>query len=115
MTIDRDPALQTLFANAKKDLPGEAFTDEVITRVDKLRRRSVIGWICVGLVLVACAWLLSAPLQDAVHLLTQILPVSLIDLGESWLARTLSPVNSIAALLALGLLGLRMAYRKIFS
>ena len=115
MTIDRDPQLQHLFDVAKKDLVGDAFAAQVMSRIDHLRRRAVIGWICVGLVLAPVAWLLAAPAQNAVQLLTQVLPVSLVDLDDRWLAQFLSPINSVATLVALGLLGLRMAYSKIFS
>ncbi len=114
MTEDRDPMLQTLFANAKQDLAGEAFTAKVMKQTDKRKPRAVSGWICVGLVLAPCAWLLATPLQEAVHLLTQSLTLSLIDLNDRWLAQILLPVNSVASLLALGLLGLRIAYRNIF-
>ncbi len=113
-----DPTLQTLFANAKQDLAGEAFTTQVMSQT-KLKHSADIGRIGVGLVLASCAWLLATPLQDAVQLLTQSLTlsliVSLIDLDDRWLAQILSPVNNIASLLALGLFGLRIAYRKIFS
>lgn len=114
-----DPTLQTLFANAKQDLAGETFTAQVMSQTDKVNHRAVIGRISVGLVLAPCAWLLATLLQDAVQLLTQSLTlsliVSLIDLDDRWLAQILSPVNNIASLLALGLFGLRIAYRKIFS
>jgi hypothetical protein len=115
MTHDRDPTLQTLFADAEQDLAGEAFTAQVMSQTGKLKHRVVIGWICIGLVSALCAWLLATPLQETVHLLTQSLTVPLITLDEGWLAQTLSPINNITILLALGLIGLRMAYRRIFS
>lgn len=115
MTIERDPRLQNLFDITKHDLAGEAFAAQVMSQIDNLRRRVVIGWICVGVVFIAGAWLLAAPAQDAAQLLTQVLPLSLIDLGDRWLAQVISPINSVATLVALGLLGLRTAYKKIFS
>jgi hypothetical protein len=117
MTDDRDPTLRTLFANAKQDLAGEAFTTQVMSQT-KLKHSAVIGRIGVGLVLAPCAWLLATLLQDVVHLLTQSITlsliVSLIDLDDRWLAQMLSPVNNIASLIAFGLIGLRIAYEKIF-
>lgn len=115
MTIDRDPTLQGLFDVAKQDLAEEAFVAQVMSQIDSLRRRAVIGWICVGLVSVICGWWLARMLQDAVNVLTQVLPLTLIDLDIGWPAQFLAPVNSIAGLVALGLLGLRRAYREIFS
>lgn len=116
MMIERDSTLQSLFDVAKQDLAGETFVAQVMSQIDSLRRRAVIGRICVGLVMVACGWLLASLLQDVVLVLTQFLRSPLIELDISGLsAQLLAPVNSIAALVALGLLGLQMAYRKIFS
>jgi hypothetical protein len=114
MKNDLDPRLQTLFAAAKQELTGEDFTAQVMSQIDKLTRRKIVGWICVGLVLIPGAWLLAGFLQDTVSVLTQVVPVSLVDVENRWLANVLSPANSIASLVALGLLGLRIAYKKIF-
>lgn len=115
MTADRDPALQELFDVAKQDLAGEAFVTQVMSQIDSLRTRVMVGWICVGLVLAPIAWLLSGPLLVATDLAMQILPESLIELDNRWLAKLLSPVNSVAGIVGLGILGLRLAYRKIFA
>lgn len=120
MTDERDPTLQTLFEAAQQDLAGEAFTSQVMSQTVKRNYRAVMGWICVGLVVAPCAWLVATPLQDAVHLLTQRLSpllsvVSLIDLDDHWPTQILTPVNNIASLIALGVIGLRLAYRKVVS
>lgn len=119
MTDDRDPTLRNLFAEAKQDLAGEAFTAGVMSQT-KLRQSAVMGRIGVSLVLASCAWLLATPLQDAVHVMTENLAplslvVSLIDVDSRWLAQLLSPVNNIASLVAIGLVGLRIAYKKVYS
>ncbi len=115
MTVDRDPNLQDLFDAARQDVPERPFVTDVMSQVDNARRRTVIVWIAIGLAMIALLWLLAAPVQDAVQLLTQALSISLVDLGDRWLARIISPANSVASLVALGLLGLRAAYRKLFS
>ena len=117
MTDDRDATLQILFANAEQDLPGEAFAAGVMSQVGTVRHSAVMVWVwvCVGLVTALCAGLLIPPLRDAAHLLTQSLTSSLITLDDRLLAQLLSPVNNLGALLALGLFGLRVAYRKIVS
>ena len=114
MTFDRDPALQDLFSTAKKELEDDAFTAEVMSRVNKLRRRMLVSWIVVGLVLAVGVGVLSGPLLVAVNLVTQLLPESLIELDDRLLAQILSPVNSVAGLLGLGFLALRLLYKKIF-
>ena len=112
MTDDvRDFTLQTLFAEAKQDLADEEFIAQVMSGTDKLKRRAVIGRIFVGLVIA----LLAIPLGDTVVLLSQSLVSSFIDLDDQLLAQILSPLNNVGSLLALGLIGLRIVYRKIFS
>lgn len=114
MTVDRDPNLQDLFDAARQDVPERPFVADVMSQVDIARRKAVIVWIGIGLALIALLWLLAAPAQVAVQLLAQALSIPLVDLGDRWLARVFSPANSVAGLVALGLLGLRAAYRKLF-
>jgi len=113
MTDDRDSLLQTLFAEAQDDLDGEAFTAQVMARTRSLRYRAAAGWICLALVLVACCWLLAIPLQGFAQLVTQGLDTTLIDLGDSWLAWSFSPVNNVAALLVLSVKAIRVGRKKI--
>jgi hypothetical protein len=114
MTEDRDPMLQALFANAEQDLQAEAFTHQVMASARLRKRRTVIGWICIDLVIVICVWLLAAPLQSVVNLLLPSLTTSLVDLDNRLLAELLLPVNNVASLLALVAIGLRSAYRRFF-
>jgi hypothetical protein len=117
MTDARDPRLEALFHAAREELSGEAFAAEVMARVGRSRRRALAGWVAVAVVLFAAAWLVSGPLTNAVHLLTQLLPQSLVEIeaGNQLLAQLLAPINSIAGVVALGLFGLRLAYKKIFA
>ena len=107
----RDPTLLAMFTDARQDLAGEAFTAQVMLRTDKLKRRALIGRVFIGVMIA----ILAIPLEDAALLLSQSLVSSFIDLDDDLLAQILAPLNNIGALLALGLIGLRMAYRKIFS
>jgi hypothetical protein len=114
MTNDRDPALRSLFQTAREEIQDEAFTTQVMSQIEQRRRRTITGWVGIALVLAPCAWLLGTVLQDAVLLLTQVLPSTLVDLDNRWLTQLLAPVNSISGLVALGVLGLRALFRKIF-
>jgi len=114
MTDDRDPGLQKLFDTAGQDIAPDAFTKDVMSEIDGLRRRAIIAWSLVGLALIPCMWLISVPVLDATHLLTEILPKNLIEVDDQLMAQLLSPVNSIAGLFGLGLLGVRAAMKKIF-
>jgi hypothetical protein len=112
---DRDPILQQLFRDAGRELPTDGFLDQVMARVDRTRRRSVLAWCCVGAVLLASAWLLAGPLMSLAGIAMRVLPDSLVELDDNWVSQLISPVNSIAGVVALTFLGLRLVYRKIFS
>ncbi len=114
MTTDRDPQLESLFQDAEEEFPDEAFTSRVMSAVNIRRRRSIVGWVISGLVLVSCAWCLVLILQDAVFLLTQVLPETIIDMDNRWAAQLLAPVNSVSGLLGLAAVGLWVAFRKLF-
>ena len=114
MTNDRDPLLQSLFDTARQELAEDAFTDQVISRIDGLRLRAVFGWAGVGLILIVFAGLITGPLTSVVVLASQVLPDSLFEVENRWLAQLLAPANSIAGLVAILVLGLRAAYKKIF-
>ncbi len=114
MTTDRDPYIESLFQSAEEDFADDVFTSQVMSAVDNRRRRSIVGWVISGLVLASCAWLLVLILQDAVFLLTQILPETLVSTDNPWIAQFVSPINSVSGLLGLALLGLWAAFRKLF-
>ena len=117
MTDERDPRLESMFDAAREELAGEEFAADVMARVDRLRRRALIGWAAVAVLLLAGAWLLSGPLTGAVGLVTQLLPQSLVEFeaGNELFAQLLAPINSVAAAVALGAFALRFAYKKIFG
>ena len=114
MTDDQDPLLKSLFAESLHDLDGEAFTARVMDRTRFLKYRALAPWVCVGLVLAVGAWILAVPLETA-HLIAQVLTTTLIDLGDGWLAWLLSPINSVAALLALSVKAIRVCRKKIIA
>lgn len=114
MTTDRDPQLASLFQSAEEEFTDEVFTSRVMSAVERRRRRSIIGWVISGLVLASSAWLLVFILQDAVFLLMQILPATIFDMDNRWVAQLLAPVNSVSGLFGLGALGLWAAFRKFF-
>ena len=115
MTDDRDPALQVLFAEAERELPAEGFSAQVMTRIEAQGRRAWFARMALGLALAGCAWLLAAPLQEAANLLVQGLASPLIPIDDRLLGEMLLPLNNVAAAALLGLAGLGLAYRKIFS
>ena len=82
MTMERDPLLLELFHIANRKLPGDAFITSVMSRIDALRRRAILAWAAIGLVLAIAAWLLTPTVVGAVDLLSQTLPQSLLEIDE---------------------------------
>ena len=115
MTDARDPGLQAMFDTAREDNADEAFVARVMADVEKGQKRTVISWVFVGLLLAPVAWWLSTPLLSAVDLATQLLPDTLIEVEEQWLAQLFAPVNSVAGIVGLMFLVAWALYRKISS
>lgn len=117
-TDDRDPLLQTLFikseqvAESEQELDAEAFTARVMAGTRYVRYRTLAPWGAVALAVAAGAWYLGVPLEIA-QLVAQALTTTLLDLGEGWLAWVFSPINNVAALLALFVKALRTGRKKI--
>ena len=115
MTDARDPGLQAMFDRARGDTANEAFVARVMADVEKGQSRTVISWVVAGLLLAPVAWWLSTPLLSAVDLATQLLPDTLIEVEEQWLAQLFAPVNSVAGIAGLSFLVVWALYRKISS
>ena len=115
MNEERDPLLESLFARAAPDqeLVDERFTDQVMAGISRRGRNVLLGRAAIVAAIVVFELLLSAPLQNSVGTLTGLLGTTLIQLENEWLAMAVAPVNSIAGLVGITLLGLHALYRKI--
>jgi len=116
MTDERDPLLQSLFTESQAVSIDDAFTENVMTKTYALRREVITAGVIASALLVLYTVLFGAPLQEFVILIAQFLSTELIDMGESWLALIVSPLNSVAGLLALlfkGFLTLQKRLRLI--
>lgn len=114
MSTDYDPKLQALFRQAAREFDRDAFAHHVMARIDRKRRHTIALWSVAGVVALVIVALVAAPLTSAVGFVSQVLPVSLVELEAGVLQKLLSPINSVAAAIALGALALRKFYRWIF-
>jgi len=112
MSNERDPVLETLFAESKLEISENGFSDQVMDGVEKRRRHVFLGRIALLALLVAFELLLSEPVQNSVGAMTELLSISLFDIKTDWLAIILSPLNSVAGLIGVLLVGLLSLYRK---
>jgi hypothetical protein len=114
MNEERDPALETLFAEARQDLSSDRFTNKVLAKVEERRRRVLLGRLALVVLLIAFELLLDAPLQHSLGALAEALNTPLFDTGGQWFGILLTPLNSLAGLLGLVLMGVHFLYRKLF-
>lgn len=113
MTDERDPLLQSLFAESVPTIDAEEFTGRVMTKTYALRQKLITAGLIAGTLLILYIWMFGVPLQDFVLLITQFLSKNIIDIGNSWLALAVSPLNSVAGLLALALKGILTVQKKL--
>jgi hypothetical protein len=59
--------------------------------------------------------LLANPLLATLAMATQLLPMSLVDIETEWLRQLASPINSVAAVIAIGALGIRSFFRRFLG
>ena len=113
MTDAHDPRLQSLFRQAEEPLDGTVITARVIAATRKRRAWLWCGGAAAALAVVLATWLtLGVPLLEFAVQVSNLLTMSLIDLGEGWLALILLPINSVAGLMALLLKAIQTLRRR---
>ena len=112
MSNDRDPLLESLFAESAYEPADDGFNAAVMAKVEKRRRSVVIGRVAIFALLIAFELLLSAPIQYSVGVMSEALSASLFDVNNEWLAVAVAPLNSVAGLVGIFLLGLHTLHRR---
>ena len=113
MNNERDPLLESLFLQAEQELGEDDFTKNVMTGVDRRRRGFLIGRISIVVLLIVFELVMNTPLQDSVGTLTSTMSRTLVPLENEWLTYALGPLNSIAGVLGITLLGMQFLFRKV--
>lgn len=113
MKAERDPLLESLFEQAEENLVDSDFTNDVLNHVKSRRKRIVTGRVTVIVMLIALEVLLESPIQQSLGVVAESLGRSLFDIEHEWLGFILGPINSIAGLVGITLLGINSLYRKI--
>ncbi len=115
MNTEFDPRLQALFDQAEQSFDGERFLADIMRRVDRQRQRAVLGWSLVGIVALIGFAFVASPVLAAVEFVSRFLPVSLVNVETEWLQMLLSPINSVAAAIAIGGLLVAKFLRRLFG
>lgn len=111
---DQDQNLIALFGQAEQPFDNDAFVAGVMSQIDRERRSTLLVWIALCLFIAACITAFAAPLVAAVNMATQLLPVSLVELQDDWIGQLVSPINSVAAAVAVVLLVTIRFFRRLF-
>ncbi len=113
MNDERDPLLESLFAQSVREPANGNFQTKVMASVEKRRRTVLFGRIAIVALLIALELLLSSPMQNSVGMMTEALSTSLVEVTNEWLAAAVAPLNSVAGLVGMLLLGVHTLYRKM--
>lgn len=114
MTEHRDPALETLFEQANRELEGEALTAKVMARTRNRLAMIVGSAALVTVVAVLIAWqVFSMPMLEFAVMVTQFLGKPLFDLGDGWLGFVFLPINNLASLFVLTAKGAMLGWKKL--
>jgi len=114
MTNNQDKLLQSVFAEARQDLDDEALTTRVMAKTRRVLYMLVAGTLSLVIVLLAGFWLIfGLPLLEFAVLISQFLTMTLIDLGEGWLALVFMPVNNIASLVVITVKAIHIGWKKV--
>ena len=114
MSTSRDPNLEKLFARAEQDFQHDSFAAHVLRQIDRERRRMLLVWFALIVLALACLAFLASPVLTAFSMASKVLPVPLLEIETEWLRLLLSPINSVAAAIAVAALGLGKFFRRIF-
>lgn len=113
MTDERDPLLESLFVKAQQDFDDDQFVATCMSGVRRRSRQVIASRVAIAVLIVAFELALDAPLKNSVGALASAMGTSLYEFDNEWLAFLMTPVNSVAGLVGLMLLGLHMLYRRI--
>lgn len=81
-------------------------------RIRRHRRNALIGRFGAVALLLILELLLSSPLQNSATALAEALSTTLFEVEGQWLAFAFAPLNSVAGVIGLLLLGAHFLYRR---
>ena len=116
MTNNQDQLLQSVFAEARQDLNDEMLTSSVMAKTRRVLFMLVAGALSLAIILLAGFWLIfGLPLLEFAVLISQFLTMTLVDLGEGWLALVFMPVNNIASLVVITVKAIHLGWKKLIG
>ena len=115
MNDERNPALERLFASANRPLADERFVADVMAKTSWWSTPRIAIAVAVCVVVAPIAWLVSAPINEALQWLMQLITAPIVDAGSGAAFRAVLPINYVGAVIAFALLAMRAVTRRLFS
>jgi len=115
MNSDRIAGLESLFADRNAELEGQEFTHQVMSRTRRIRNYVLVTVAALVIISVLSVWLFDIPIPGIVMRVSEALTTTLFDLGESWVAWILSPINNVGGLLLVSWKTLRIIRKKVIK
>ncbi|MEM7763072.1 MAG: hypothetical protein AAF290_03265 [Pseudomonadota bacterium] len=112
MSDHNDPDLQALFDQQPVVQNSEAFVADVIAAAGR-RRMHWLAWraaIVAGLILLELVF--ESPISHSLGVLGSAMKTPVISLQDDWAAFLIEPINSVAGVLGLVLLGVHVLLRR---
>ncbi len=113
MNDERNPLLESLFTQAGSTPADDKFIAEVMASIDRRHRNVFIGRIAIVTLLVAFELMMASPMQNFVGIISEAMSTALVEVTNEWLSVAVAPVNSVAGLMGLLLLGMHTLYRRM--
>lgn len=115
MNSDRIAGLESLFADRNEELEGQEFTHQVMSRTRRIRNYLLVSLAALAIISVLSVWLFDIPIPGIVMRVSEALTTTLFDLGESWVAWILAPINNVGGLLLVSWKILRIIRKKVIK
>ncbi|MEM9173296.1 MAG: DUF5056 domain-containing protein [Pseudomonadota bacterium] len=113
MTDERDQQLLALFAAADRSIADNGFSQRVVQAIRRRSDRAIAIRVAVAVAVVVLELMLESPLQTSLGWVTDVLSMPLLSVQSEWMAYLSAPINSVAGVLGILLLGLGLIYRRI--
>ncbi len=113
MIDKRDPLLESLFTQAESASAHDNFIAEVMANIDKRHRNVFIGRIAIVALLVTFELVMASPMQGFVGAIAEAMSTALVEVTNEWLSVAVAPVNNVAGLMGMLLLGVHTLYRRM--
>lgn len=113
MRDELDSDLQSLFEQ-QQPIPGSNdFTARVMARVDRRQMGFRALQLGILILLVGLELVFESPISQSMGALNSAMKSSVLELEDEWISFVLEPVNSVAGVLGMVLLGVHFLMRRV--